>query len=57
MGTSGAPGYARLITTGFNQYKTFSATAGNGFSVGDVTTGLSAFEVASSSNAYKSYFR
>jgi hypothetical protein len=57
MGTSNAPWYARLVTTGYNQFQTFSATAGNGFSVGDVTTGLSAFEVASSSNAYKSYFR
>jgi hypothetical protein len=57
MGTSNAPGYTRLIATGYNQFNTFAAAAGNGFSVGDVSTGLSAFEVTSSSNAYKSYFR
>lgn len=55
-GTSNAP-YTRAIATGYNQFAIFGAAAGNGFSVGDANTGLSAFEVTSSSNAYKSYFR
>jgi hypothetical protein len=57
MGTSNAPWYSRLIATGFNQFQTFWAAAGNGFSVGDASTWLSAFEVTSSANSYESYFR
>ena len=57
MGLSNSPWYTRAITTGYNQFAIFGAAAGNGFSVGDASTGLSAFEVASSSNSYKSYFR
>lgn len=56
-GTSNVPWYARFIATGYNQFAIFGAATGNGFSVWDASTGLSAFEVTSSSNAYKSYFR
>lgn len=55
-GTSNAP-YTRVIATGYNQFAIFGAASGNGFSVGDANTGLSAFEVTSSTNSYKSYFR
>ena len=57
MGMSNAPGYSSVITTSYSQFATFFASSGYGFSVGDATTGLSAFEVGSSADNYKSYHR
>ena len=54
---SNAPGYSRVIANSYNQFATLFASAGNGFSVGDASTGLSSFEVTSSSNGYDAYFR
>ena len=57
MGLSNSPWYTRTILSWYNQFVTFGAASGNGFSVGDVSAGVSSFEVSGSSNSYKSYFR
>ena len=54
---SATPGFTRELATSHVEYLTFANGAGQGFAVGDVVSGLSAFEVASSGSSYNSYFR
>ncbi|MCW3127284.1 MAG: Protein of unknown function precursor [Bacteroidetes bacterium] len=55
--TNAAVGFSRNIATSHVEYATFANGAGQGFAVGDVISGLSAFEVTSSGSGYAAYFR
>jgi hypothetical protein len=57
IGMSASPGFTRGLATSHVEYLTFASGAGQGFALGDNVSGLSAFEVTGSGNAYQAYFR
>jgi hypothetical protein len=57
IGMSNSPGFTRALATSHVEFLTFASGAGQGFAVGDVVAGLSAFEVGSSGSGYNAYFR
>jgi hypothetical protein len=57
IGMSNNPGFTRALATSHVEYLTFANGAGQGFAVGDVVAGFSAFEVGSSGSGYNAYFR
>lgn len=50
-------GFSRSLATSHVQYATFWSGGGQGFAVGDASTGLSSFEVTGSGSGYDAFFR